>query len=86
MLNHRKIEVFVTLSYCYGIRDGPDGKAEAWDGVLIGAFNKEGAQEELERLFPDEIIEVKTVNLDTGFYSMDLEDFIIIATNTTEEN
>lgn len=38
MLNRRKIEVFVTLSYCYGIREGPEGKAEAWDGVLIGGL------------------------------------------------
>lgn len=86
MLNRRNIEVFVTLSYCYGIREGPDGKAEAWDGVLIGAFNREGAERELARLFPDELIEVKTVNLDTDCYSMDLEDFITISMNTTEEN
>lgn len=86
MLNRGKIEVFVTLSYCYGIREGPGGKAEAWDGVLIGAFNREGAERELAMLFPDETIEVKTVNLETDCYSMDLEDFLIIAMNTTEEN
>lgn len=86
MLNRRKIEVFVTLSHCYGIREGPDGKAEAWDGVLIGAYNREGAERELVLLFPDETIKVKIVHLDTYCYSMDLEDFIIIATNTTEEN
>lgn len=85
MLNRRKIEAFVTLSHCYGIREGPDGM-EAWDGVLIGAYNREGAERELALLFPDETIKVKIVHLDTHCYSMDLEDFIIIARNTTEEN
>lgn len=86
MLNRRKIECFITLTYCYGVRDGPDG-AEAWDGVLIGAFTRDGAEAEIARLHPDwPDFEVKSVSLDTDCYSMDVEDFITICVNTTEEN
>lgn len=86
MLNRRKIEVFVTLTHVYGIRASPEG-AEAFDGILMGAFNREGAEEELQRLYPEwGALEVKSVELDTDCYSMDLEEFITIAINTTEEN
>lgn len=85
MLNRRKIQCFITLTHCYGVRDGPDG-AEAWDGTLIGAFTRVGAEREIEKLHPDwPPFEVKSVELDTDCYSMDVEDYMTLCLNTSED-
>lgn len=78
----------ITRTYCscsVVVEKGSERKTEYFAETLYGSYNLQRAQKELRRRKHDSTINVHSVDVESGYYSMPLETFLEHAELTEQE-